>query len=172
MSSIKLLIILKTTYTILIKTLILISGDFFSPLRESWNMCGWCSSDSRISIFFIFYRIKGNLFLHSFEIAQYFWRIAWRWGTDCRGGRRGCSSETFPGLPGPEILPLLKDQSRDFGLIKNSRLEYKNMCTATKIPLMYSFSGNSVASASVSTLMCLWSIYIFPGSVYIFPPAE
>jgi hypothetical protein len=45
-------------------------------------------------------------------------------------------------------------------------------CTATKIPFIYSFSGNSVASAPISTLMCLSAIYIFPGSVYIFPPAE
>ncbi len=44
--------------------------------------------------------------------------------------------------------------------------------TATAIPFIYSFSGNSAASAPISTLMCLWAIYIFPGSVYIFPPAE
>ncbi len=44
--------------------------------------------------------------------------------------------------------------------------------TATKIPLMYSFSGNSTASAPISTFMCLWAIYIVPGSVYIFPLAE
>ncbi len=28
------------------------------------------------------------------------------------------------------------------------------------------------ASAPIFTFMCLWAIYIFPGSVYIFPPAE
>jgi hypothetical protein len=44
--------------------------------------------------------------------------------------------------------------------------------TATKILFMYSFSGNSVASAPISTFMCLWRIYKVPGSVYIFPPAE
>ncbi len=37
---------------------------------------------------------------------------------------------------------------------------------------MYSFSGNSAASAPISTFMCLLTIYIVPGSVYIFPPAE
>ncbi len=37
---------------------------------------------------------------------------------------------------------------------------------------MYSFSGNSEPSAPMSTFMCLRAIYIVPGSVYIFPPAE
>ncbi len=44
--------------------------------------------------------------------------------------------------------------------------------TATAIPFIYFFSGNSAASAPISTFICLWAIYIFPGSVYIFPPAE
>jgi hypothetical protein len=44
--------------------------------------------------------------------------------------------------------------------------------TATAIPFIYSSSGNSAASAPISTFKCFWAIYIFPGSVYIFPPAE
>ncbi len=44
--------------------------------------------------------------------------------------------------------------------------------TATAIPFIYSFSGTSAASATISTFMCLWAISIFPGTVYIFPPAE
>jgi hypothetical protein len=44
--------------------------------------------------------------------------------------------------------------------------------TATSIPFIYSFPGNCTASAPVSTFICLWAIYIFPGSIHIFPPAE
>ncbi len=48
------------------------------------------------------------------------------------------------------------------------KIEIMRIYTATKIPLMYSFSGNCLASFTVSTFICLWAIYIFPGSVHLF----
>ncbi len=45
-------------------------------------------------------------------------------------------------------------------------------CNGNSVYTVFSFSGNSVASAPISTFMCLRAIYIFPGSVHIFHPAE
>jgi hypothetical protein len=39
---------------------------------------------------------------------------------------------------------------------------------ATKTPFVYSFSESCAGSVPISTFMCLWPIYIFPGSVHIF----
>jgi hypothetical protein len=41
-------------------------------------------------------------------------------------------------------------------VMKLTIISWVGVClTATKIPFMYSFSGNSVASAPISTFMCL-----------------
>jgi hypothetical protein len=52
------------------------------------------------------------------------------------------------------------------GMIKQALFNPDQEYTAREIPYMYYFSGNSAASAPISTFMCLRAIYIFPGSVY------
>jgi hypothetical protein len=47
-------------------------------------------------------------------------------------------------------------------------IQGEGWCTATKILIMYSFSGNCAASVPISSFLCLWAYYTFPGSVHIF----
>jgi hypothetical protein len=45
-------------------------------------------------------------------------------------------------------------------------MDFTVVCTERKLPFMCSFSGNCVASVSISTFVCLRAIYLFPGSIY------
>ncbi len=92
---------------------------------------------------------------------------------DCGGGRGWRREITLGGIT---IFYSISSLSRD---LWQGEKEY-HVCvsdtfpnvflvyTATKIPVMYSFSGNCAASVPLSTFMCLWEFYILPGSVNIF----
>ncbi len=89
-----------------------------------------------------------------FYFSVFLWvagRAYWRWGgTKSYGGEKAWSSINH------SILSALR--WRDYALQRQFRLY---------IPFL-----GIAASAPISTFMCLWAIYIFPGSVHIFPPAE
>ncbi len=51
-------------------------------------------------------------------------------------------------------------------------LDRRSLSTATKIPLMYSFFGKRGLSPNFHIHESVSDLYIVPGSVYIFPPAE
>ncbi len=69
------------------------------------------------------------------------------------------------------LSPITTYSSQNRWLYAHNRLP-RDWHIATAFPFIYSFSGNSATSAPIPTFICLWAIYIFPGSVHIFHPAE